>query len=50
MPTYSVTCTHCLHQRSFPTQVQARADADAHAKANPSHSPKVTEELDARSR
>ena len=49
MPTFLVTCTHCLHQRSFPTRTQADADASAHATANPTHSPKVTEERDERS-
>lgn len=44
MAAYAVTCANCLHQRSFPTRVQANADAAVHAQENPTHSVEVHQE------
>jgi hypothetical protein len=44
MATYAVTCANCQHQRSFPTQQLADADAAAHSRENPTHTAKVHKE------
>ena len=44
MATYAVTCTNCIHQRSFPTKQLADADATAHSRANPKQTVKVHQE------
>jgi len=48
MATFSVTCSRCLHQQSFPTRVQANSDAAEHAQAYPTHAPTVHNERDER--
>ncbi|MBI2157191.1 MAG: hypothetical protein HYU26_09850 [Candidatus Rokubacteria bacterium] len=41
---YSVVCTSCLYQRSYPARWEAEIDAAAHRQDNPTHSVRVVEE------
>jgi hypothetical protein len=41
---YSVFCSSCLYQRSFPTRWEADVDAASHRRDNPTHAVTIVEE------